>query len=455
VEKCNFCAHRVENEMEPPCATVCPTESIVVGDIDDPASRVSQLIATKQVSVRKPEKGTRPKVFYIEGEPSALTPGIADPSGGYMFADRRGVTTHDYPTARFAPDAGLGAAAPAGAGEATAPSVAAGAPPAEWMGSGLPPAAAAQALAAAALRGDADFYTGAWAGLSPTRAVYDVAHEEAPWGWKVSAYLWTKAIASGAFLVAALAPWLEVSGNLATVAAPLIGLLFLALTGVLLVVDLKKPARFWTILTRPNWDSWLARGAFIITAFGALATAWSSVLVLSYFGWTSATVALQWIRWPLVAAAFATSGYSGHLFAQCKGRDFWQSPLMPMHLTVQASAAGAAAMMVMLSHSADHSHRLAYVLAAALLLHLGLIAFGEVTVAHATRDGALAVHAMVRGRHARPFWASVILVVVAVACSIWGDPVGPAAVLGGASALAGIAFYKHAWNLSGQAPPLS
>ena len=35
--------------------------------------------------------------------------------------------------------------------------------------------------------------------------VYDVAHAERPWGWKVSTYLWTKSIAAGALLVAALA----------------------------------------------------------------------------------------------------------------------------------------------------------------------------------------------------------------------------------------------------------
>ena len=147
--------------MEPPCATVCPTEAIIVGDMDDPASRVSKLIATKQVSVRKPEKGTRPKVFYIEGEPSALTPGIADPRGGYMFADRRGADVHDYPTVRFEPDAGLGAvpsaaatAASTEAGAATTEAcaatteacattteagatTAAGSPPGDWVGSGL------------------------------------------------------------------------------------------------------------------------------------------------------------------------------------------------------------------------------------------------------------------------------------------------------------------------------
>jgi len=453
-EKCNFCAHRVENEIEPPCATVCPTESIVVGDLDDPASRVSRLIATRQVSVRKPEKGTRPKVFYIQGEPSALTPGIADPSGGYLWADRRGVQPPDYPTTRFEPDGLRAATEPSASATGTA-GHAGGTPPAQWLHADLPPAAQAQAVAAAALRGEADFFTGAWAGLAPTRAVYDVAHEPAPWGWKVSAYLWTKSIAAGAFLVAALAPWLDAGGPLATAGLPLVGLLFLALTGALLIADLKQPARFWTILTRPNWSSWLARGAFIIAAFGALAAGWSLAMLAVWFGHDIALAVLPWIRWPLVAAALATAGYSGYLFAQAKGRDFWQSPLLPLHLSVQAFAAGAAVVVLLLSHSDDHSHRLPLVLAAALLAHLAMIAFGEVTVAHATRDGAHAAHAMVRGRYARVFWSGMLLTAVAIAGALLLEPVGPAAVLGPIAALAGLAFYEHAWNLAGQAPPLS
>jgi formate-dependent nitrite reductase membrane component NrfD len=305
------------------------------------------------------------------------------------------------------------------------------------------------------MRGDADFFTGAWAGLAPARSVYDVAHDAAPWGWKVSGYLWTKSIAAGAFLIAALAPWLEVEGALATAAAPLIGLVFLALTGALLIVDLKVPSRFWTILTRPNWSSWLARGAFIIAAFGTLAAAWSGALTASWFGSTAGAAALRWLRWPLVATALATAGYSGYLFSQAKGRDFWQSPLLPLHLSVRALAAGAAAMVLVLSHADSHSHRLAWLLAASLLVHIGMVAFGEVTVAHATRDGARAAHALVRGRFARSFWAGILLTLIAIACAAFAQPVGPPAVLAALAALAGLALYEHAWNLAGQAPPLS
>jgi formate-dependent nitrite reductase membrane component NrfD len=275
----------------------------------------------------------------------------------------------------------------------------------------------------------------------------------------VSAYLWTKSVAAGAFLVAALAPWLELSGALAALAAPAIGLLFLALTAVLLVADLKRPARFWTILTRPNWSSWLARGAFIIAGFAALATAWTAAAGIERLAGGETALAagrlLAWLRWPLVVSALATAGYSGYLFAQAKGRDLWQNPLLPFHLSIQAVGAGAAIMLLAQSHSASHSHRLPHLLAGALALHLALVFFGEVSVAHATRDGAKAAAAMLRGRYARLFWSGIALAVIAAAAALWGEPVGAAAVLGGSAALAGLACYEHAWNLAGQAPPLS
>src|SRR5204863_473745 len=37
-----------------------------------------------------------------------------------------------------------------------------------------------------------------------TRTVYDVPREPRPWGWKVAGYLWTKSVAAGALLAAAL-----------------------------------------------------------------------------------------------------------------------------------------------------------------------------------------------------------------------------------------------------------
>ncbi|HEY2942935.1 MAG TPA: 4Fe-4S dicluster domain-containing protein, partial [Vicinamibacteria bacterium] len=75
--KCNFCAHKVEVGLEPPCVTVCPTQAIVAGDLDDPASRLVHLVARESVQVRKPEKGTKPKVFYVDGDAASLVPSAA------------------------------------------------------------------------------------------------------------------------------------------------------------------------------------------------------------------------------------------------------------------------------------------------------------------------------------------------------------------------------------------
>ena len=73
--KCNFCAHKVEVGLEPPCVTVCPTQAIVAGDLDNPASRASPPSwAASPSQVRKPEKGTRPKLFYIQGDADSLVP---------------------------------------------------------------------------------------------------------------------------------------------------------------------------------------------------------------------------------------------------------------------------------------------------------------------------------------------------------------------------------------------
>jgi len=43
-EKCNFCANRIENQLQPACVSVCPTECRIFGDMDDPTSKVAQIV---------------------------------------------------------------------------------------------------------------------------------------------------------------------------------------------------------------------------------------------------------------------------------------------------------------------------------------------------------------------------------------------------------------------------
>ena len=62
-EKCNFCAHRIDMNLEPACVVVCPTQPILVGDMNDGDSYVAQIVNREAVAVRRPEKETLPKLF--------------------------------------------------------------------------------------------------------------------------------------------------------------------------------------------------------------------------------------------------------------------------------------------------------------------------------------------------------------------------------------------------------
>ena len=87
-EKCNFCANRVENNLLPACVSVCPTECRIFGDLDDPTSEVARIAQREAVTVRKPEKGTLPKIFYIAAEESAIQPEVA--ARPFMFKEGAG-----------------------------------------------------------------------------------------------------------------------------------------------------------------------------------------------------------------------------------------------------------------------------------------------------------------------------------------------------------------------------
>jgi formate-dependent nitrite reductase membrane component NrfD len=109
---------------------------------------------------------------------------------------------------------------------------------------------------------------------------------------------------------------------------------FLALTGLLLIADLRQPRRFLWTLTKPQWRSWLVRGAYVITGYGLLL----AVHVLLGLWRREPPLLLTSVT---VGLALGTAIYTAFLFGQSKGRDLWQSPLLAPHLVVQALVAGA------------------------------------------------------------------------------------------------------------------
>lgn len=68
IDKCSFCIHRrpADGEMwNTACAEICPTECITFGDLSDPESAPSRLLASRDAKVNAPEAGTHPAVWYL------------------------------------------------------------------------------------------------------------------------------------------------------------------------------------------------------------------------------------------------------------------------------------------------------------------------------------------------------------------------------------------------------
>ena len=65
VEKCTFCDHRVKRGKLPYCVLRCPAEARIFGDMNDPKSKVSELLGKYRPTRLREHLGTEPKVFYI------------------------------------------------------------------------------------------------------------------------------------------------------------------------------------------------------------------------------------------------------------------------------------------------------------------------------------------------------------------------------------------------------
>lgn len=65
VEKCTMCYHRIVRGEEPECIGACLGRARFWGDLNDPDSEVSRLIASREYKQLLPDEGTKPSVYYL------------------------------------------------------------------------------------------------------------------------------------------------------------------------------------------------------------------------------------------------------------------------------------------------------------------------------------------------------------------------------------------------------
>jgi Fe-S-cluster-containing dehydrogenase component len=99
MKKCTLCADRIDNELLPPedrqpaCVLACPTQARHFGDLGDPLSAVSKLVAEREGFGMLPELGykpvnrylpprTAPKVPVAQSQPDA--PSLSERIAGWV-----------------------------------------------------------------------------------------------------------------------------------------------------------------------------------------------------------------------------------------------------------------------------------------------------------------------------------------------------------------------------------
>ncbi len=321
--KCNYCAHRIENSYEPACVIVCPVEAIVSGDLDDKNSNLSVLIAENETKVRKPESGTIPNVFYLDTSDEMLDPFATERTAEGMFNEQAAGVGH---FAKYAQDR-LGAAD---------------------QNSMLVQLALEMKAKDANPRDQAIIRDVAakLADNSPSaKRAYDSPSKGILWGWEVSAYIWTKGIAAGTYMVAMIL-WL--SGYLPEmddlwIPVTVVGLVFMTITGLLLIKDLDRPERFLYVMLRPNWNSWLVKGAYILAAYGAILSLTLGIVLLDLN-----EIYLEYLAYVGIPIAALTGVYTAWLLQQAKARSWSKDNLLPLKFLIETILIGGATLAIII-----------------------------------------------------------------------------------------------------------
>ena len=434
--KCHFCAHRLDVGLEPACVVVCPEHAILAGDLNDPQAEISQRLATAQASVRKPEQGTGPKLFYINGNDWSLHPSAAQTHESFMWAD----VVSEQNTSPYERNS-LQLPVINGNGKSKS-----GAPILTPREQGRP------------LNGPVQI--GGRVAEHMVQVAYNAQHR-IHWHWELPSYLVTKHIAGGLFMLLSLGAGLGALpfDSLTFLAAGFTAMIFMLITVILLLKDLSQPGRFLNILIRPQWKSWLARGAYIMVGFTAVAGLWWLIEAAGFMNWlpvyvvTGIRPVAAWITFPF---ALGVVIYTAFLLGQAEGRDLWQNPVLPFQLLAQSFLVASVVFLSLgwfVNLPPGLIQFLSIVFPVSLAINL-LLTLAVKAMPFASEVALLASRDMTHGQYRNHFWWGGITLGHIIPFLLF--LVAPSAVpVSAIAAMVGLFFYEYAFIMAPQRIPNS
>jgi formate-dependent nitrite reductase membrane component NrfD len=161
------------------------------------------------------------------------------------------------------------------------------------------------------------------------------------------------------------------------------------------------------------------------------------------------------LLWPGAVLALCSAVYTAFLFAQAKGRDFWQNPLLAIHLLAHALLAGSAVWRILDVFSGGSSNRLPTLVLASTVGCSLVALLAELLTTPPTTDAHLALQWIIRRPNGRLFWGGGIGVGHVLPLLLLATGFPAAAVLAGVLALGGLLVIEWLWVQAPQRVPLS
>ena len=431
--KCTFCAHRLDVGLEPACVVVCPEHAILAGDLNDPASEISRKLSTAQATVRKPEQGTGPKLFYINGNDWSLHPTASPANESYMWADKiteQNTSTYElpvFPSSTKTSNSGTPLRTPQEQGRPLNGPIQIGGRVAEQM----------------------------------VQTAYNAQHK-IQWHWELPSYLVTKNIAGGLFMLLSLGAGLGMFtfDSLTFLAAGFTAMVFMLITTILLIKDLSQPERFLNILLRPQWKSWVARGAYIMVAFTGMAGLWwllegaAQVRILPIETVATVRPFAAWIVFPF---ALGVVIYTAFLLGQAEGRDMWQNNLLPFQLFAQSMMVASGVFLIVnlfVSFPTDLHALLVGLFPTSIAINLLLTLAGKFN-SFASEVAMLAHREMTHGKFRNHYWLGGITLGHLIPLALFFAFSAFALPVAVACSVVGLFFYEYAFVMAPQYIPNS